>query len=435
MAIAAVVRLTVWAFMSATRFASDEQGYVDAGTALATTGQQDLFWPPLTGWLVALMKTVAPAASLAAMRLAWIGIDVVNVALIAVLADRIAQAALPARRHALVAAASLAYALYLPAIGHAQFITSEMPALLLLLSSVVLLTRPGRDLVTEGAAGVLLGMLVLARANLAPLALVMPAASFAGLPKVEWVRRTCMVAAVAALIVVGALVRNWVSFGEPSLSRNAAYNLYIGNRELYAEDLNLLNPRATQEQIEFRRQFFAGTLSYPQGTAAELQQQATAWIVAHPLQFVRRATGRLARVFAPKTDVLELVGGEGGASVFSPAALAVLGTAAMQWAWILFAGVAGVAVLIDRDRRLGFTVLWTIVGSVALCLVAIAKPRYSFVFDPLLILTATLFTMMPKVERAASWRAHSAVLALVTVFLAWGWVAWMIFAVTSRPAQ
>jgi hypothetical protein len=289
--------------------------------------------------------------------------------------------------------------------------------------------------VADAAAGVLLGLLTLVRANLAPLALLMPAAALAGQPRSQWLRRSIVIASIAGLMVAGAIARNWIAYGEPTLSRNAAYNLYIGNRDVYAEDLNLFDPRATPEQIEFRRQFFAGTLQYPQGTAAELQQAAMEWISRHPVEFARRATGRLARVFAPKTDVLELTGGEGSVGVFSLPALGLLGLAAVQWAWVLFAGAPGVAALVDRDRRLGLTLLWTIGGSVALCLIAIAKPRYSFVFDPLLMLSATLFTLMPAVDRAASWRAHRKTLWAVMAFLAWSWIAWTIFAVTSRLAQ
>src|SRR4030095_2608252 len=131
-AVAAIVRLAAWAFISGARFASDEQGYVDAGTLLAATGQQDLFWPPLTGWIVAAIRFMAPPPPLSALRLLWIAMDIVNVALVAVLAGRIARVAISDRAARFVPAATIGYALYLPAISHAQFVTSEMPALLLL---------------------------------------------------------------------------------------------------------------------------------------------------------------------------------------------------------------------------------------------------------------------------------------------------------------
>jgi len=121
--------------------------------------------------------------------------------------------------------------------------------------------------------------------------------------------------------------------------------------------------------------------------------------------------------------------------VFSVRSLTLLGLANLQWAWMLFAGALGLAVLFDRDRRLGITFLSTIAGCVALCLVAIAKPRYSFVFDPLLILGATLATLVAADSLQATWRRHRVVLASAYVFLAWGWIAWTIFSLSSRLAQ
>lgn len=419
--------------MPGARFASDEQGYVDAGLALSGSGQQDLFWPPLTGWIVALVTWIVPAMPLMGLRLLWVACDLVNVALVAVLADRAARSVLPERRSGFVALATAAYALYLPAISHAQFVTSEMPALLLVLITLVLVTSPGRPGVV--AAGVALGALVLARANLLPLVVLLPAAAFAGASRAVLLRRTLTVVLVSGVVVGAALARNWIVYGEPTLSRNAAYNLFIGNRDVYAEDLNLFSPRATPEQIEFRRQYFAGTLEYPTGTAAELQAAALEWIVRHPGQFMRRATGRLARVFAPKTDVLELAGGEAASGVFTPRPLALLAIANLQWLWVLFAGVLGLGVLCDKDQRLGRIYVAAIAGSVALCLIAIAKPRYSFVFDPLLIITATLATLAAGGERLASWRRHGVGLAATWIFLLWGWVAWAIFSLSSRLAQ
>jgi hypothetical protein len=431
-AIAAAVRFAAWAMIPAARFASDEQGYVDAGIALATTGRQDLFWPPLTGWIVAAIKVIAPAASLAALRLLWIVIDLVNLALIATLAERIARVCLPGREARFVVAATLAYALYLPAISHAQFVTSEMPALLLVLAPAVILSAPTVGLISRVSAGVLLGALVLVRANLLPLLVLMPAAALSNLPAAAWLRRTAIVAVIGAIVVGAAIARNWVVYDEPTLSRNAAYNLYIGNRDVYAEDLNLFHPRATPEQIEFRRQFFAGTLSYPSGTSAELQRDALQWIAGHPGQFARRALGRLARVFAPKTDVLELVGGEAAAGIWSPRALGLLAVANLEWLIVLFAGLWGLCVLIDRDRRIGVMFVSIIAGSVLLCLIAISKPRYSFVFDPLLIIAATLMFMSAGPDRIRAWRRYRPVLIASWAFLAWGWIAWTIFALSSR---
>ena len=80
-AVAALLRLMAWVLMPVERFASDEQGYVDAGIQLATTGRQDLFWPPMTGWIVAAVKVVVPTVSLHSLRLLWVSFDLVNLIL------------------------------------------------------------------------------------------------------------------------------------------------------------------------------------------------------------------------------------------------------------------------------------------------------------------------------------------------------------------
>jgi hypothetical protein len=240
---------------------------------------------------------------------------------------------------------------------------------------------------------------------------------------------------IGALMVGGWAMRNWRVAGHLTIADNSAYNLFIGNRDLYAEDLDLLHPVATREQIEFRRQQWTGELVNPTGSPAELQRQALSWIASHPLTFARRAMGRLARVFAPKTDVLELAGGEMTAGVFSPVSLILLSAANAQWIVILFGGLIGLAAILQLAPALGRPFVATIVGSVLLCMVAIAKPRYSFVFDPVLLLgLSALLTSPRRMVSAIGPRARRALGAIV-IFLIWGWTAWLIFAFSSRVAS
>ena len=280
------------------------------------------------------------------------------------------------------------------------------------------------------AGGALTGVLILTRPSLLPLLVLWPAGvALNHRDRVPWAAVAGFVA-MASFVVGGYAWRNLVVAGQFTLATNSAYNLYIGNREMYAEDLNLFSPRATAEQVEFRRQQWDGTLVHPALTPAELQREAVKWMAAHPLQFVRRAAGRLARVFAPRTDVLELVGGEAAAGVFSARSLGVLAIANLQWLFALVAGVIGLVAL--RRTATGRMFALTVAGSVALCLVAISKPRYSFVFDPILIVAAVTFASAPgeswrRLDRRDRW-----ILAGVFAFLAWGWIAWLIFAFTSR---
>jgi hypothetical protein len=362
--------------------------------------------------------------------------DVACVVAVRALAIRVAASVWPADSvlgTRLIVGATLGYALYLPAISHAQFLTSETPALLQLLGVLLLVSRAGAGAGAFASAGLLAGTLALTRPSLLPIAVLVPIAAVLGRDRRAW--RHAAAAIVTTALVVGAVVvRNWVAAGEATISTNSAYNLYIGNRDMYAEDLNLFDPRATPEQIEFRRQQWSGELVYPTESPAELQRLAIEWITQHPGTFIRRAVGRLARVFVPKTDALEMLGGERGAGIFAPRALALLAAANVQWAFVLFGGVIGLTWLWRIGSRWGGLFTAAITGALVLCLVAISKPRYSFVFDPLLLICAAAAVMQPRATLQALGRTHWWAIGAVWAFLAWAWVAFAIFSLSSRSA-
>lgn len=430
-AVAALVRLLVWLAMPAGRFASDEESYFAAASTLLA-GRQDVFWPPVTGWVIAALRLALGTDALPVLRSAWLAMDLACVAATSVLARRAAESvpALAGQAGRLAVLASLAYALYLPAISYAQFMTSETPALLLVLLVMLILTSPRPSMSALAGAGLLAGFLVLTRPSLLPLLVLWPLGFAVTSRDRSLGLRAAVMVTLAGVVVGGWMLRNKVVAGELTVSTNSAYNLYIGNRAMYAEDLNLFSPKATPEQVMFRRQQWNGTLAHPTLSTTQMQEEALRWIAAHPAQFLRRATGRLARVFVPRTDVLELVGGEAAAGVFSWPSLTVLAIANLQWAMILGAGVVGLVVL--RSGTPGRLFLLTIAGSVALCLVAISKPRYSFVFEPLLIVAAITFASSPGEQWRRLARAERRTGVGTLALLAWGWIAWLIFAFTSR---
>jgi len=432
--LAVAVRLIAWSMIPADRFASDEESYYQVSTALLQ-GRQDLFWPPVTGWLLASLRVLLASDALATLRLAWIAMDVGCLLAVRTLAARVGAMVfpdqpLPATR--VVVLATAGYALYLPAISHAQFVTSEIPALLLVLVSLVLLTHPGAGTGLSAAGGVLAGVLALTRPSLLPLAAMWPAAAVVTRPR--GLRRAAVFVVVAASVVSAHVYRNWRISGEATIATNSAYNFYIGNRDLYAEDLNLFDPRATPEQIEFRRQHFSGTLVYPTESPAQLQRLGWQWIAGHPGTFARRAMGRLARVLVPKTDVLEMLGGEPAAGATSPRALGLLLLTNLQWAIVLFGGLIGVVWLRRRSAEWSRLFATTIVGSLLLCLIAISKPRYSFVFDPVLLIAAVPLLMSPRAVLSQLQTSERWLIGVIAAFILWGWAAFLIFSITSRMA-
>ena len=155
------------------------------------------------------------------------------------------------------------------------------------------------------------------RANLLPLLVMLPAAAFSQVSRPTWIRRTLIVAAVGAIIVAAAIARNWIAYGEPTLSRNAAYNLYIGNQDVYAEDLDLFHPRAHAGTDRVSATVFRGHASVSNRDSRRTAERGAGLDCAAPGAIPEARDGRLARLFAPKTDVLELAGGE-AASACSP---------------------------------------------------------------------------------------------------------------------
>ncbi len=405
------------------RLASDEDNYLAAAHGLLERGQQDLFWPPVTGWLIAGIRLVlGPSQSLA--RLVWLMIDLGALFALRALASRVARACWPEREGRFVTGVILAYALYLPAISYAQFTTSETPALLLTLLTLLALTGAGPQRYLAGGAA--LGALVLTRPSLAPVVVVLP---LIALP----VRRQALLCiALAVTIVTPTVVHNWSSTGVVEVASSSAYNLFLGNRPMYAEDLDLLSPAATHEQIDIRRGRWVATVEPLSLTPMEQQREAWRWLSNNPVRFARRALGRLARVFVPKTDVLELLGGEGTAGIFSAASLGLLLLTNAQWAIVLFAGLVGLLALRHRAPDLALLFASTIAGATALCLVATSKPRYSFVFDPLLMMAACVCLASPRETLRALNRRDRIALGVLTMFFTWSWLAWVIFAVTSR---
>jgi len=430
------VRLLAWALIPATRFASDEDSYFQVSTALLVHGHQDLFWPPMTGWLLAALRAALGTDSVATLRLAWLLMDVACVVAVRALATRVAAALWPADAvlgTRLVVAATLGYAVYLPAISHAQFLTSETPALLQVLCLLLLVSRADPGTGAFASAGLLAGTLALTRPSLLPIAVLVPIAAVLGRDRRAW-RHAAASVVMTALVVGAVVVRNWVAAGEATISTNSAYNLYIGNRDLYAEDLNLFAPRATPEQIEFRRQQWSGELVYPSESPAELQRLAIEWIAQHPGTFIRRAFGRLARVFVPKTDVLEMLGGEREAGIFQPRSLALLAAGNAQWVVVLFGGVVGLVWLWRAGPAWGGLFTSAIAGALLLCMVAISKPRYSFAFDPLLLICAVAAVMQPRTTLQALSRTQWWGIAAMWAFLVWAWVAFAVFSFSSRSA-
>jgi hypothetical protein len=404
----------------------DEAAYLRAAQSLARHGVQDVFWPPLTGWWLTLLWPLTGGDALVS-RACTAALDLLNTALVwAVCRQAVAQD--HGARPGAPALAATAYALYLPAIAFACNATSEVPSLALLLGSLWLLGRPALDWRAVSLAGLLLGLLTLARSNLA---LMGVALGLGLLTRPDLVNRRAMALGLVSLSLLVPCLWAWrnLAHGEGwALAHNGSYNLYMGNAPEAPDELNLFAPAATTAQRAVR----AGQGNRHAEQALQLapdqrQAQALTWIQADPLNFARRALGRLARVWAPKTAQLSLAGGEGRHGLTHPSSLLLLGIGTAQWAVLLWLGLRGLAAWHARRPDLATPLLAALLGALPLCLVAIAKPRYAFPFEPVLMMAAAAGGTL-----SAGATRHRWLTDVSLAFIAWGWVAWAVFAWTSR---
>ena len=448
--VAAGLRGCAWWWAAAPQ--QDELSYQATARWLVEHGEQRLFWPPVTSWLIAAVFAVL-GPSFAAARVLWIGLDLVNLGLLWQLAGTVSAGDTPAPAASgtspVPGLVVLGHAVSLPAISYAVHTTSETPAVALLLAMLLLLRpeqipaapapAPAPRFGTRAAlAGLCGGALVLTRTSLGlvPLALaalLVREGAPAARQRDGW-GSAGLLLGLTALLVSGYVLRNRVVTGQAVLAQNTTYNFHRGNGPTYQEDLNLFWPVATPQQIELRvHQRDEAPVA---ATPAQLRHEAWAYIQAHPGIFARRALGRLARLTVPRTEQLTLLGGEERIRIEDGRSIALLLLGVLQWAPLLLLGTAGLLALQlhgqAATRAWANRFLVVVAAGIAPALIAISKPRFGYVFEPLLLIAAAAF-----VANLRTWRPqlrHPVTIALYA-FYAWAQVAWLIFAVTSRTGS
>lgn len=429
------IRVPFWIWARSAPFTNDEYGYWSIAKSFIETGEFDIAWPPVTSALLAAISGLG--GSLHDARLIWSLADVANIALLYILLSRFLERPVPL-------IASILYTIYVPAISFASFATSEIPAMLFFLASTCLLvdTRGPIGLGRVLAGAILIGLLVLTRSSLAILALwvallASPTAISAGKTPSRALS-VCVALILSTSVVALWVTRNYLAHGEFVIARNVAYNLYLGNQLHYSEDLNLFHPFPTQAQIQDRKELLKGEMSKEREFVSEqdMQSRAMAFIAENPLLFARRALGRLARVFVPKTAQLQLLGSESDNPWFTPPSLALLISSNLLYGLALFGGWAGIILCgpSDREKKFRLFALGVLVGTSALCTVAISKPRYSFPSDPMLI--AGLAWLLVNWRQGMLQVKRQTLAAIIGgwVFFGWSWAAWLIWSFMTRAA-
>lgn len=154
--------------------------------------------------------------------------------------------------------AALIYTLYKPAIFYEAEVEKTVLAVFLFTACLVLFLRPSP--IARLAAGVYLGLAILARTNLVLVAPLLLAFLFLhrgslGAERRRWLAMVAVFAAGVTLVIAPILVRNRVVGGEWALTTSAGQNFYIGNNAFNAAGgygvLPFVRPTPLFEEVDF----------------------------------------------------------------------------------------------------------------------------------------------------------------------------------------
>ncbi len=424
-----ILRLFLWYLIPETRFASDELGYFNTGISLYQNGYLENEWPPIVPILISFLNLMLDE-NVKYFRLFWVCLDIINIFLIFQISSKIFIFEDNQRSVLFPYSCALFYALYIPSISFSQFLTSETPALFLIL--LIFNIMLGKIKIYKiFVALTLSGALVLVRTNLLPI--VLGLSLFCSIYYFKSIASrvigTIMFSIFGYMLLFTYIGYNYSIYDKITLTYGSSYNLYIGNRDHYTEDLNLFNPLATKEQINDRN------LSTPwerlELSEDEMKDLAINYIKDHPLTFVRRAIGRFARIFAPKTAQLQLIGGEGSYPITNFYSLTLLISSLFQYSFILFVGFLILINTKFENFKFKFLSSITILSSIILCLIAISKPRYSFPFDFIFIICSMYFFYKEK-SLIYYFKKNKFINLSIIFLILWFWISWFIFSLSSR---
>jgi 4-amino-4-deoxy-L-arabinose transferase-like glycosyltransferase len=277
LAVAVVARVLYWVLITPHYVpVSDAAQYQQIAHSLATGRGFDMTYPQLALHPTAFRPPVYPAILAVAFWLTgsalWAG-RLLNLLIgVGVVALSMRTGQLVANRRAGLVA-GLAVALYPPLIANDVVLLSEPVSLLLILGMVLALGRRRVAL-----AGVLCGLLILARPSAQGIALVVGAWL---IWQVGW-RRCAQFLVVAGLVISPWVVRNWVQMGSPVLVTSNGYNEAAIYSPVARQAGGFVDPVFNPAFARFRLAQFNEV-----GWQRDLQHLALASIRQHPSQVPR----------------------------------------------------------------------------------------------------------------------------------------------------
>jgi hypothetical protein len=422
----------------------------------------------MVGWVVAAISQLFRAELLSTFRLAWVFIDVLNMCMAFNFTRRLADTPLtykgrPASFH-LPHAVMAAYAVYIPALGYATHVTGEALSLAFLLAALnVIDLDPPFRLKRMAPAGLLAGLMIITRPNLAPFALAMGGVlfllNFKARPFFRQIIIPIALFVSMAVVPAGAWVaRNYAVTGYVFLNLSYPNGGYRASLAAYEEDLRLLDSDPRQSEVEAHEKLVAkqqtlneylakvvaaksreervrvlkeGYLNYTPVTPKEVMEGKTQAILSvspdrkliDAPEFVRRAITRIGRALCPKNGSFDLISRSKGLT--DPVKFSIFTLANLEWSWVLFGGIASLlstGLIAPKSRILITTV---ILGGMAAIPMARGEPRYSFPIEFALMIgsIAFLFSIKATLLNILHSKWKLAFFIIMLGFIGMSWIA------------
>lgn len=468
-AIATASRVVTWALVprDTSGWGGDEISYYRAAMRIILSGDQDLYWPPGTGWLIALLAKAMQTERLHVIRLGWVALDVCNVAMVFLFVRRIQDVFVVKQKFTKSAVAffsALGYALYLPALAYATHATSEVLSAAFLLGALLSIDwvaplRTGRMAI----GGLLAGGMCLTRPALAPVVLGVVGALVLGNRRAKSIGGAVIMPCLV-FVLVGAtpsafwIMRNYAKTGYWFLSLNLPHNAFRAARQGYQDDLRFVDSEPKPSEVKKRQanlaRMFAGDEALRKAELAQSREERRTvlrgWLLqgkgvtpaevferrtdslaqidggatnASLMEQLRRGVARLARSIAPKTVSFGLVQRSRPFGDATRVSLFVLTN--VQWGIVLFFGVAGLVIQAPFEWRARVLLSSLVVGALVSPVFAHGEPRYTFPIEwTLLVSAAALFANAARsVAEVRQRRWKLAALIGIAMLLGTAWLA------------
>lgn len=463
-----LIRFLFWLIVPKNEFglSGDEVSYYRCGLSLSLLGRQDIFWAPMTGWIIAFLNILLGTEKIFVFRLFWVILDTFNILFIYLLSKKILftyKEKVDLHNLKISFFSSLFYCLYLPSIGYANHITSEIPSLFFLLGMLLLLDfNAPFEFKRMIIAGLLGGLMILTRPNLAA---VIPLIAI-GILFMNYRKNKLLITFIylgiyilfSILLPLFWSLRNYINTGYLFLNLSYPSGFLRAQMRDYVEDLRLIDSYPTKYEINARISLkekyknLNSELLKINNTLDRLERQkllkngllnvkglspkevfekkseaikkiSDVWEPADLIELLRRGFTRMLRTLAPKTGVFDIVSSD--LKFFHPYKLILFSIANLQWFFILFFGFAGIFSNCSINIYGRLMLLLIIFGCLISSFFAHGEPRYSFPIEHCFIILSFSFILNigDTLKNLLRSKISLILFCIVNAIVFWGWLS------------